>query len=217
MNFIFGTAGFAKEVDWLICDLVAVQRLQYTTDYFVAEDGNELIGKYINSHLVLSENEFFEKYFRTDNKCFIAVGNPAVRERIVQKIRSKSLLNEFPNLIHHSVAFDSRPGKVEMGKGNIICANSILTTDIRIGNFVHINLDCTIGHDATLGDFMTLSPGVHVSGNVHIREKVFIGTGAVILERVKIGSGVKVGAGATVIGDLDMPGTYVGVPARKVN
>jgi len=217
MNFIFGTAGFAKEVDWLICDLLAVQRIQYATDYFVAEDGNKLIGNDINFHLVLSEKEYFEKYSSTENKCFIAVGNPALRERIVQKIRFKSFPYEFPNLIHPSVAFDSRPGKIDIGEGNIICANSVLTTDIRIGDFVQINLDCTIGHDATLGDYATLSPGVHVSGNVHIREKVFVGTGAVLLERVTIGSNVKIGAGATVIGDLDNPGTYVGVLARKVN
>lgn len=216
MNFIFGTAGFAKEVDWLIEDLYQNGGFDYRVNFFVSEDNSALIGSKINSKLVLSESEFFKKYGREEHNCFIAVGNPELKKKIVYKIRSSSKNVRFPNLIHPSVSFDKREKKIILGEGNIICAKCVLTTDIIIQNFVHLNLDSTVGHDAVIGDYTTISPGVHISGNVKISEQVFIGTGAVILERINICSGVKIGAGATIISDIIEPGTYVGTPARKV-
>ncbi len=216
MNFIFGAAGFAKEVDWLIEDLFSVQSIDYRTNKFVAEDGNKLIGTTINSAKVIAESDFLNKYASTENNCFIAVGNPILKEKIVQKIKSVHSKSRFPNLIHPTVSFDRRSSKLILGEGNIICSQSVLTTDIKLFNFVHVNLDCTVGHDSIIGDYTTISPGVHISGNVKISEKVFFGTGAVVLEHVKICAGAKIGAGATVINDINESGTYVGTPARKV-
>ncbi|MEM4313070.1 MAG: acetyltransferase [Thermoplasmata archaeon] len=216
MNFIFGTKGFAKEVDWLLEDLFLIQKIDYRADFFVAEDGNENIGKVINTKKIISESYFFDKYSNTDSNCFIAVGSPEIKATIVKKIKSLSPKSKFPNIIHPTVSFDKRKDKVILGEGNILCSKTVLTTDIKIGNFVHLNLDCTVGHDSVIGDYTTVSPGVHISGNVKISENVFIGTGAVILERINICSKVKIGAGATVISDITEPGTYVGTPARKV-
>jgi len=216
MNVIFGSAGFAKEVDWLIEDLFIYNKVDFRIDFFIAEDDNALIGSKINSKIVLSETEFFQKYANEENNCFIAVGSPEIKKKIVNKIKLLSSKSKFPNIVHPTVSFDKRKNKVIFGEGNIICAKCVLTTDICIQNFVHLNLDCTVGHDTIIGDYTTVSPGVHISGNVKISENVFIGTGAVILERINICSGVKIGAGATVISDITEPGTYVGVPARKV-
>lgn len=216
MNFIFGSAGFAREVDWLIEDLYSIKGIDYRVNFFVAENGNELIGKQINFKRVISETEFFNLYLRSENNYFIAMGNPVIKEKVVKEIKNRSSESRFPNLIHPDVAYDKRPGKISLGVGNIICSKCVLTTDITIGNFVHINLDSTVGHDTIIGDYVTISPGVHISGNVKIGEKTFIGTGAVILEHISICPEVKIGAGATVISDITEPGTYVGVPARKV-
>ena len=216
MNFIFGAAGFAKEVDWLIEDLFSAKRIDYRTNCFVAEDGNKLIGTTINSAEVIAESDFFNKYASNENNCFVAVGNPLLKEKIVQKIKSVQSKSRFPNLVHPTVSFDHRPGKLILGEGNILCSQSVLTTDIKLHNFIHINLDCTVGHDSMIEDYTTISPGVHISGNVAISEKVFFGTGAVVLEHVKICAGAKIGAGATVITDINESGTYVGTPARKV-
>jgi sugar O-acyltransferase (sialic acid O-acetyltransferase NeuD family) len=216
MNFIFGTKGFAKEVDWLLEDLFLSQGVDYRANFFVAEDGNELIGTKINGKEVISESHFFEKYSGFEPNCFVSVGSPEIKGKIVKKIKSLLPESKFPNIIHPAVSYDKREGKVILGEGNILCSKTVLTTDIKIGNFVHINLDCTVGHDTIIGDYTTISPGVHISGNVNIADGVFIGTGAVILERISICSGVKIGAGATVISNITEPGTYVGIPSRKV-
>jgi UDP-3-O-[3-hydroxymyristoyl] glucosamine N-acyltransferase len=73
-----------------------------------------------------------------------------------------------------------------------------------------------VGHDSIIGDFVTVSPGCHISGNVKIGDRVFIGTGAVILEKVSICDDVIIGAGAVVAKSITEPGTYVGVPVKKI-
>ena len=216
MNFIFGDAGFAKEVDWLTEEIYRATEIDYRPNYFVAEDGNSNIGKIINKKEIISESIFFEKYSSRKSNCFIAVGSPIIKYKIVKKIKALAVNMSYPNLIHPDVTFDKRENKLILGEGNIICSKNVLTTDIKIGDFVHINLDCTIGHDTIIGDYTTISPGVHVSGNVKIEDAIFIGTGAVILEKVKICSNAIIGAGATVIQNILLPGTYVGTPAKKM-
>lgn len=216
MNFIFGSAGFAKEVDWLIDDINKSKgKVIYNIDYFVADDENPNVGTCINGKQIISEKQFFNQFNAIEKNVFISVGNPRLKEKIYIKLNINAVCN-FPNLIHPNVSFDSREGKIVMGHGNIICSKTVLTTDITLGNFVHINLDCTIGHDVTIKDFSTLSPGVHISGNVTINEKVYIGTGTVVLEKINICSNVTIGAGAVVTKDITEPGTYVGVPAVRI-
>jgi sugar O-acyltransferase (sialic acid O-acetyltransferase NeuD family) len=216
VNCIFGISGFAKEVDWLIDDIFLYKNIDYKPDYFIAEDNNENIGKFIDNIRIISESELFEKSMLHEINCFVAVGNPVVKEKIANITMNKISKPIFPNLIHTSVSFDHRNNKVIFGFGNIICSKTVLTTDISINNFVHINLDCTIGHDTVINSYCTLSPGVHISGNVNIGEKVFIGTGAVVLEKINICSNAIIGAGATVTRDIKEPGIYAGTPAKKI-
>lgn len=68
-------------------------------------------------------------------------------------------------MIHPSVIYSER---VEFGEGCIICAGNIITVDIKIGNHVIVNLDCTIGHDAKIGDYSTVLPSVNISGFVEL-------------------------------------------------
>lgn len=214
-NFIFGTAGFAKEVDWLIQEIENYSNKGFTTDYFVAENDSSLIETSINNAKVISENQFESEFEGAIKNCFIAVGSPHLKKKIYDRFKSLSNIN-FPNLIHPSVNFDKREGKIILGIGNIICAKNIITTDVTFKNFVHMNLDCTLGHDSVIGSFTTISPGSHISGNVIIDELVFIGTGACILENIKIAEEVKIGSGAVLVKSALEKGTYVGIPAKRI-
>jgi UDP-perosamine 4-acetyltransferase len=44
----------------------------------------------------------------------------------------------------------------------------------------------------------------------------FVGAGAVVIQGVRIADGCLIGAGAVVTLDIAVPGTYVGVPARRI-
>jgi sugar O-acyltransferase (sialic acid O-acetyltransferase NeuD family) len=216
-HFIFGSSGFAREVDWLINDIYRLTREDYQPHFFVSEDSDPQIGESINSIKVISETEFFQKYNQDFVRCFLGIGSPRLKRKIYRKIRQANQKATFPNLIHPSASFDHRKGKVNLGIGNIICANNAITTDVTMADFVTINLNCTIGHDCFLGSFTTVSPGVNISGRVEVEEAVFIGTNASVNEGVKIAHESVIGAGATVVGDLKVSGTYVGTPAKRIN
>ncbi len=204
-----GASGFAKEVDWLLYEIDC----SYKVHYFVAKEN---IGQKINNSEIISDDDFATiSHQHNSNDVFISMGNPAIKYAVHQKLKQQEKM-QFPTIIHPSVAYDRRDGKVIMGQGNIICAGNILTTDIAIGNFVHINLDCTVGHDSCIGDYTTISPGVHVSGNVIIGQRVFIGTGAVLFERISICDDAVIGAGSVVTKPISGPGVYAGIPAKKI-
>ena len=103
-----------------------------------------------------------------------------------------------------------------MGKGNILCAGTILTADIVLKDFVILNLDCTVGHDVQLESYVTVYPSANISGNVTVGEGCELGTGSQIIQGKILGERTIVGAGAVVIEDLPGCCTAVGVPAAVV-
>lgn len=138
----------------------------------------------------------------------IAIGDGNVRAKIA---------NEYPDL-EYGVFMDNRNlyGNALIGKGTIICPGTILTTDIKIGNHVILNLNCTVGHDTVIGDYTTASPGVNISGNVNIGKRCYLGTNSVIREGITICDDVVIGAGGVVVKDITEPGTYVGNPVKRL-
>jgi UDP-3-O-[3-hydroxymyristoyl] glucosamine N-acyltransferase len=92
----------------------------------------------------------------------------------------------------------------------------VITIDVSLGKHCHINLNSTIGHDTTLGDYVTVSPGVNISGNVHIGKNCYIGTNASIKEHINICDNTVIGMGSVVVKNIETPGIYVGIPARRM-
>ena len=210
MNLIFGASGHAAEIAWLAQVCTPPCGETYRPDYFVVEDSCTQT-QYIGLP-VLTESKVRE--FTGPFNGFIAVGEPNLRQKIQRKFSGPSTL--WPILMHASLVFDDRPGRVTLGQGAIVFPNCTMTSQIQIGCHVHINVGCSISHDVRIGDYCTLSPGVHLAGKVSLAERVFLGIGAVVSEKVHICAEVVIGAGAVVVRDIAEPGTYVGVPAKKM-
>jgi sugar O-acyltransferase (sialic acid O-acetyltransferase NeuD family) len=144
-----------------------------------------------------------------DAEYVIGIGSGEARREIDDL--ATSLGRRAATLVHP----DSSMGfGVELGPGAVITAGARLTTEVKLGRHVHVNVNCTVSHDVRLDDYVTLSPGVNVSGWVHVCELVTMGTGSSAIDRVEIGAATFVGAGATVIGDIPPGVTAVGTPAR---
>lgn len=202
--YIVGASGFGREVAWLIEELET-----WNIAGFI--DDNESIQNTIINNIPVIGNTDFLLDMKDNINVVIAIGNPYIREKIVQKLISKETIC-FPNII----AKDVRISKyVKMGIGNIICTGTILTTNISLGNFNHINLDCTVGHDVVLNDYITVYPSVNISGNVNIDDYSELGTGSKIIQGKTLAKSVVLGAGAVVVKNLEESGTYVGVPTKK--
>ncbi len=145
----------------------------------------------------------------------LAIGSPAVRKSIAQKLERNPKL-KFPNILHPSVSLQN-PDTIKMGKGNVIGIGSIFTTDIILGDFNLVNLSCTIGHDVKIGNFCSLMPSVNVSGGHVLKDEVYVGTGATLINATTLNEGCMIGAGALVRTNVPARKTFVGVPAIEAH
>jgi sugar O-acyltransferase (sialic acid O-acetyltransferase NeuD family) len=141
----------------------------------------------------------------------IAIANPGLKQAIYDATKHYEL--EYPNLIHPSVILGSN---VSMGIGTIICANTIISTNVKLHDFVTINPQCGIGHEGELHSFSSLYWNVHLGGNTTIGPGCELGTSSTIIQGLSVTQRVILGAGAVVVRDILDEGTYVGVPAKKI-
>ena len=205
--YIIGAGGFGREVAWL------VQRINDVTPVWnlkgFIDDNESLWGTDEGDIKVLGGCDYLKSLGEVYAVC--AIGNARVRKNVVAKLSDSEV--RFAILIDPSVIMSKR---VEVGKGVIICAGTIATVDIKIGNHVIINLDCTIGHDDVIEDFVTIYPSVNISGMVKVGECTELGTGTQIIQGKRIVANTIIGAGTVVVKDCVESGVYIGIPAKKI-
>jgi sugar O-acyltransferase (sialic acid O-acetyltransferase NeuD family) len=172
-------------------------------------------GTKVNGHPLVSESEFFalkcdERYFN------VAIADSKARQQIAAACIAQGAK---PMSIQSSMSV-SYDGNL-IGDGAILCANTMVTSNARIGRFFQCNIYSYVAHDCVIGDFVTFAPSVHCNGNVHIRDHAYIGTGAVIKQGssskpIVIGEGAILGMGAVVTRDVAPFTTVVGSPAKPL-
>ena len=206
---IFGASGFGREVAWLV---ERINKIKPTWNLLGFMDDNEDVqGALINGYNVLGNSYDIGKY---PNAYFVcAIGASKVREKVINGLKRINPSVRFGIVIDPSVEISDL---VTIGEGTIICAQTIATVNISIGEHVIINLDCTIGHDAIVEDYVTLYPSVNISGATTIGRAVEMGTGSQIIQGKCVGDYSIVGAGAVVVTDIPEKCVAVGVPANSI-
>lgn len=197
---IIGSSGFAKEVFWLIKDIGWQDRV----DSFMEPEAYWVEKSIYN--IPLKKQSQFDS---SKHIAVLGIGSSDTRKKVVEEQLPSDA--EYLSLIHPSTRMSPW---VNLKRGAIICAGCYVTCDIQIGEFATINLNCTVGHDCKIGDYFTLNPGVNVSGLCEFGNNIYIGTNAAIRQGIKICDNVIIGMGATVVKNIDQPGTYVGNPAK---
>lgn len=146
----------------------------------------------------------------SDAEFFVAIGNAAIRQRIVQTLENV----RWYTAIHPSAVVSSLG--VTVGEGTVIAANAVVNPDASVGRHCIINTGAVVEHDNVLADFVHLSVGAKLGGTVSVGERTWIGIGAAVRNNLTVCKDAVIGAGAAVVKDIVEPGTYVGVPARKI-
>jgi sugar O-acyltransferase (sialic acid O-acetyltransferase NeuD family) len=200
---IIGASGHGK----VVAD-IAIKMNKWQSIAFLDDDesikrsmGLEVIGKTADAFTYKEEADFF-----------VAIGSNTTREKIQEKLIEQGL--NVVSLIHPSAVIGT---DVEIGIGTAVMAGIVINSSTRIGNGCIINTSSSLDHDNIIEDYVHISPGVRTAGSVVIGKSTWLGIGSVISNNVNICSGCKVGAGAVVVKDITEPGTYVGVPVRKID
>jgi sugar O-acyltransferase (sialic acid O-acetyltransferase NeuD family) len=196
---IVGFGGFGREVYYSLSPIERKEVVFFVDDQYFIDN--------IKNFVILPLSKFDPKEY----EIVVAVGNPNDRFNIVQKLPNNT---KYFTHIHSSVIIMDE--NIEIGEGSIICAGSILTTNIKIGKHTHLNLHTTVGHDTEIGDFFTTAPGVKISGNCKIGNKVYVGTNGSIKEKIHISENVTLGLNCGVVKHIEESGIFVGTPTQKI-
>jgi sugar O-acyltransferase (sialic acid O-acetyltransferase NeuD family) len=190
---LIGSGGFAREIR----AAMKMPDIQFFVDDKYEDLDNNILG--------------LSKFNPKEYMVAVAIGDPLVRYNIIQSLPKETKYFTFidPTVQIHD-------DNVQVGEGSIICAGTIITTNVKLGKHTHLNLLTTIGHDTQIGDYFTTAPGSKISGNCTIGDCVYVGTNSSIKEKIIVCSGVTIGSNATVVKHIVESGTYVGVPTKKI-
>ena len=140
---------------------------------------------------------------------FVAIGNAAVRKDLMERFADK----HFSTLVHpRSVVASSS----HIGSGTVVMAGAVVNPYATIGRGCIVNTSASVDHDCMVADYVHVSVGAHLCGTVAVGEASWIGAGATISNNTTVCQNVVIGAGAVVVKSITTPGTYVGVPATRL-
>ena len=141
----------------------------------------------------------------------IAIGDVRLRELLASSVFCQQTVAHSLLSSNASIAEGAK-----IGRGSVVMPSATVRAGTAIGDYCIINTGSIIEHDCNIGSFVNISPGAVLCGNVSVDRSCLVGAGSVIIDNVRICSGVVIGAGAVVLNDINEPGTYVGVPARRI-
>lgn len=200
---IIGASGHGKVVADIAIKMNKWQNIAFLDDDETIKStiGLDVIGKTADASIYKGEADLF-----------VAIGNNIIREKLQEKLIKEGF--NIVSLVHPSAIIGI---DVEIGVGTVVMAGVIINSSSRIGNGCILNTSSSLDHDNVIGDYVHISPGVKTAGNVGIGKSTWLGIGSTVSNNVNICRDCKVGAGAVVVKDITKPGTYVGVPVRRVD
>lgn len=199
---IIGANGHGK----VIAD-IALKLNKYEEIVFL--DDNESIKECMGKP-VIGTTKDLEQYM-DEYDMFVAIGNATTRKRILEKLFE--IKADVPILIHPNSVVGS---DVEVGKGTVVMAGTVINPSVKIGIGCIVNTGATIDHDCVIGDYVHISVGSHLAGTVIVGDNTWVGIGAIVSNNISVGRDIMVGAGSVVVKSIQKPGTYFGVPVKKI-
>lgn len=207
---IIGAGDFGREVSWVV-ERINVIAPEWDLLGFV-DNAPEKQGAIIDGYPVMGPvSALSERAEETWVVCSIGTGK--TRKRVMEEVLRNPKLR--PATLIDPAAIVGR--NVRVGEGSVVCAGTVLAISSRLEAHAIVNLNCTIGHDTVLEPFCTVHPGANLSGKVHVGACTDIGTGTKIIQGLTVCPGCTLGAGAVVVRDITEPGTYVGLPAKRIH
>lgn len=141
-----------------------------------------------------------------------AIADPAQKLQTCRELKRRGA--QFVSLIHPSAVVGPN---CTIGEGCLLCPGAVLTANVKLCDFVALNVQATAGHDVIIGDGCTLNAHSDVTGCAQLGEGVFLGSHASVLPNAVVGEYAIVGAGSVVLRKVNPHVTVMGVPAKQIS
>jgi len=202
---IIGAKGFAKEVLEILYQNEKTENLCFYDDV-----NDDLPDKLFGQFPILRTIEEAKIYFKqTSNQFVLGIGNPILRKKLSDKF--ESIGGELSSVISKHAEIGSFG--IQISSGCNILSGVKISNDVAIGKGTMVYYNSVITHDVKIGEFCEISPSVNILGRVHIGNFVSIGAGSVIFPDVVIGSNSVIAAGAVVRNNVPANVMVAGIPA----
>ncbi len=178
---------------YLICGIYDNNYDEYNEETIMS---SKLIGKISN--------------IRIDDLLILSFGDNSIRKKYFYQYKDQLVIE---NLIHHKTHIESN---FKTGISNQFFANAYINSNVIIGDNNIINSGAIVEHEVEIKSHNHISVGSIICGRVKIGNNCFIGAGSTIIDKISICDNVIIGANSVVIKDIDIPGTYVGNPVRRI-
>lgn len=198
---IIGASGHGK----VLLDIAL--KNEYEVLGFLDDDASK---KMLIGYPVLGGTNKANDYLETA-EFVIGIGSNMIRQKIDKLFEKTSI--SWATLIHPSAVIGTG---VTIAEGTVVMANAVINPFASIGKHCIINTSAVVEHDNQIKDYVHISPGAVLAGTVRVGECTHVGAGAVIKNNLRIVKQSVIGAGAVVVKDIFEPGTYAGVPAKKI-
>lgn len=139
----------------------------------------------------------------------VAVGDNAARQRESEAAG----LQRLATVVHPQASVSTH---AQLAGGCLVAAQAVVAPAARLGHGVIVNHGAVVDHDCVVGEFTHVAPGAKLGGGVTLGRRVLVGAGASVLPGRRVCDDVVIGAGAVVNRDIDEPGTWAGLPARRI-
>jgi sugar O-acyltransferase (sialic acid O-acetyltransferase NeuD family) len=199
---IIGASGHGK----VVAD-IAIKMGKWKTIIFLDDDESKQVSMGIE---VVGKSSDFLNHIE-DCDIFVGIGNNTIREKVQKKLEAEGA--SIPVLIHPNAVIGEQ---VDLSPGTVVMAGVVINCCTKIGKGCIINTGATIDHDNLIEDYVHISPGAHIAGTVKVGHGSWLGIGSIVSNNINIIGNCIIGAGAVVVKNITEPGTYVGIPARKL-
>jgi UDP-N-acetylbacillosamine N-acetyltransferase len=143
------------------------------------------------------------------DRVFVAIGDNERRALAYETIDRRKLVTIVSRSAHVS-------STATIGAGCFIAHGAHVGPFASVADDTIVNTGSVLDHEVRVGKHCHVGPNATVSGRTIIGDRVFVGVGATVVDRITICGDVTIGAGGVVIDDITQPGTYVGVPVRRL-
>jgi sugar O-acyltransferase (sialic acid O-acetyltransferase NeuD family) len=202
--FVVGAGGFGRELELWINKTPEVNR-DFTVIGYIDDNPNALEG-YPSLYKIMGSIDTYN--FRNSDYAVISISEPIIKQNVYNRLKNR--VNMYTFIANTAIVGDHN----NLGEGSVICPNSIISANVRIGTCVTVNCGTQIGHDSIVGEFSSFMANVMIGGESKIAERVYFGSQSALVPRKKVCKDAKISAGSIVIGNINKKGVYFGNPAK---
>jgi UDP-3-O-[3-hydroxymyristoyl] glucosamine N-acyltransferase len=152
-----------------------------------------------------------EKSYKPGSYFVVAIGNNRARLDIHNTCKELGLVAL--NVIHPSAVISP---SANIGYGVQILEMAVVSCKAIVDEACIVNVHSLVGHHSKMYPGSSISANCVLGASSTLGYRSFLGNAANTVPGVQIVKDVLVGAGGLVIEDILVPGTYIGMPVRKV-